>query len=85
MQSRAEVVPLRRGDGVVFAVCHRPVERKRGPYRVNMKHGVSRLRSGASPDTGDHLPRREVIPDSVTIPITLGIWERAILDRPPNR
>jgi uncharacterized protein len=46
MQSRAEVVPLRRGDGVVFAVSHRPVEGKRGPYRVNMKHGVSRLRSG---------------------------------------
>jgi hypothetical protein len=46
MQSRAEVVPLRRGDGVVFAVSHRPIQGKRGPYRVNMKHGVSRLRSG---------------------------------------
>jgi hypothetical protein len=46
MQSRAEVVPLRRGDGVVFAVSHRPVAGKRGPYRVHMKHGVSRLRSG---------------------------------------
>ena len=40
------MAPLRRGDGVVFAVSHRPVEGKRGPYRVNMKHGVSRLRSG---------------------------------------
>lgn len=46
MQSRAEVVPLRRGDGVVFAVHNRPVQGTRGVYRVNMRHGVSRLRSG---------------------------------------
>jgi uncharacterized protein len=46
MQSRAEVVPLRQGDGVVFAVHHRPVEGARGSYRVNLRHGVSRLRSG---------------------------------------
>ena len=46
MQSRAEVVPLRRGDGVVFAVHHRPVQGTRGMYRVNLRHGVSRLRSG---------------------------------------
>ena len=46
MQSRAEVVPLRRGDAVVFAVHHRPVHGTRGTYRVNMRHGVSRLRSG---------------------------------------
>ena len=46
MQSRAEVVPLRRGDGVAFAVNNRPVQGKRGAYRVNMRHGVSRLRSG---------------------------------------
>ena len=46
MQSRAEVVPLRQGDGVVFAVHHRPVQGTRGVYRVNMRHGVSRLRSG---------------------------------------
>src|SRR5690606_15359862 len=46
MQSRAEVVPLRRGDGVVFPVRHRPVQGSRGTYRVNMRHGVSRLRSG---------------------------------------
>lgn len=46
MQSRAEVVPLRQGDGVVFAVSHRPVQGKRGTYRVNLRHGVSRLRSG---------------------------------------
>ena len=46
MQSRVEVVPLRRGDGVVFAVSHRPVQGTRGTYRVNLRHGVSRLRSG---------------------------------------
>ena len=46
MQSRAEVVPLRQGDAVVFAVHHRPVAGGRGSYRVTMRHGVSRLRSG---------------------------------------
>ena len=46
MQSRAEVVPLRRGDGVVFAVRNRPVQGTRGTYRVSLRHGVSRLRSG---------------------------------------
>ena len=46
MQSRAEVVPLRQGDAVVFAVHHRPVQGTRGVYRVNLRHGVSRLRSG---------------------------------------
>jgi hypothetical protein len=46
MQSRPEVVPLRQGDAVAFAVHHRPVQGKRGTYRVNMRHGVSRLRSG---------------------------------------
>ena len=46
MQSRAEVVPLRRGDGVVFAVHNRPVQGTRGVYRVNLRHGVGRLRSG---------------------------------------
>ncbi len=46
MQSRAEVVPIRRGDGVVFAVRHRPVQGTRGSYRVNLRHGVSRIRSG---------------------------------------
>jgi hypothetical protein len=46
MQSRAEVVPLRQGDGVVFAVHHRPVRGTRGTYRVNLRHGVSRVRSG---------------------------------------
>jgi uncharacterized protein len=46
MQSRAEVIPLAQGDAVVFAVHHRPVKGARGTYRVNMRHGVSRLRSG---------------------------------------
>jgi uncharacterized protein len=46
MQSRPEVVPLRQGDGVAFAVHHRPVQGARGAYRVNLRHGVSRLRSG---------------------------------------
>jgi uncharacterized protein len=46
MQSRPEVVPLRQGDAVVFAVHRRPVQGTRGAYRVNLRHGVSRLRSG---------------------------------------
>jgi hypothetical protein len=46
MQSRPEVIPLRQGDGVAFAVHHRPVKGTRGFYRVNLRHGVSRLRSG---------------------------------------
>jgi len=46
MQSRAEVVTLEQGDGVVFAVHHRPVRGKRADHRVLMRHGVSRLLSG---------------------------------------
>jgi hypothetical protein len=46
MQSRAEVVPLKQGDGVIFPVHHRPVQGTKGFYRVNMRHGVSRLRFG---------------------------------------
>jgi hypothetical protein len=46
VQSRAEVVPLRQGEGVIFPVHHRPVQGTRGVYRVNMRHGVSRVRSG---------------------------------------
>jgi hypothetical protein len=46
MQSRAEVVPLAQGDGVAFAVHVRPVQGTRGSYRVNLRHGVSRIRSG---------------------------------------
>jgi hypothetical protein len=46
MQSRAEVVPLRQGDAVVFTVRERPVQGSRGMYPVNLRHGVSRLRSG---------------------------------------
>ena len=46
MQSRPEVVPLRQGDAVAFAVHVRPVQGTRGFYRVNLRHGVSRIRSG---------------------------------------
>jgi hypothetical protein len=46
MQSRAEVVALGQGDAVAFAVHHRPVRGTRGVYRVNLRHGVSRIRSG---------------------------------------
>lgn len=46
MQSRPEVVPLAQGDAVIFAVHHRPVSGSRGSYRVNLRHGVSRIRSG---------------------------------------
>ena len=46
MQSRVEVVPLQQGDAAVFAVNSRPVQGARGVYRVNLRHGVSRIRSG---------------------------------------
>nr|WP_233612183.1 2OG-Fe(II) oxygenase [Corallococcus sp. AB045] len=60
MQSRAEVVPLRQGDAVVFAVHQRPVQGTRGTYRVNLRHGVSRVHSGMRHTAGrwKHLPRR---------------------------
>ena len=45
-QSRAEVMPLQQGDAVAFAVHHRPAAGRRGYHRVNLRHGVSRLRSG---------------------------------------
>lgn len=46
MQSKVEVVPLRQGVGAIFAVSHRPHTGSKGHYRVNLKHGVSRVRSG---------------------------------------
>ncbi|HXH67096.1 MAG TPA: 2OG-Fe(II) oxygenase [Candidatus Limnocylindrales bacterium] len=46
MQSRAEVIPLRQGSAVLFAVHNRPLQGNRGAYRVNLRHGVSRVRSG---------------------------------------
>ncbi len=45
-QSRGEVVPLSQGDAVIFVVHHRPGQGRRGAYRVNLRHGVSRIRSG---------------------------------------
>jgi hypothetical protein len=52
MQSRPEVVSLRQGDAVAFAVHHRPVQGTRGTYRVNLRHGVSRIRSGTRHTVG---------------------------------
>lgn len=52
MQSRPMVVPQNQGDAVVFAVHHRPVQGTRGAYRVNLRHGVSRIRSGRRHTTG---------------------------------
>ena len=52
MQSRPMVVPLRQGDAAIFAVSHRPVQGSRGVYRVNMRHGVSRIRRGARTTAG---------------------------------
>jgi hypothetical protein len=52
MQSRPIVVPLQRGDGVVFAVSHRPVQGTRGCYRVALRHGVSRICSGGRHTVG---------------------------------
>jgi hypothetical protein len=52
LQSRVEVVPLRQGDAVAFAVHDRPVEDQRGAYRVNLRHCVSRIRSGGRHTVG---------------------------------
>ena len=60
MQSRAEVVPLTQGAGVIFPVHHRPVRGTRGVYRVNLRHGVSRLRSGRRSTLGHHLSRCDI-------------------------
>jgi hypothetical protein len=46
MQSRPMVLPLQQGDAAVVAVHHRPVQGTRGAYRVNLRHGVSRVRTG---------------------------------------
>jgi hypothetical protein len=46
MQSRVAVVPLKKGDAVIFAVNSRPAQGARGPYRVNLRHGVSQIRAG---------------------------------------
>ena len=64
MQSRAEVVPLKRGDAAVFAVHHRPVQGTRGFYRVNMRHGVSRLRPGTATPPASSSTTRSSMKDS---------------------
>lgn len=46
MQTRAEVISLKKGDAVIFPVRQRPVKGKSGFYRVNMRHGVSKIRYG---------------------------------------
>lgn len=52
MQTRVDVVPLGQGDAVAFAVHHRPVNGTRGTYKVNLRHGVSRVRSGSRQTLG---------------------------------
>ncbi|MGO4665649.1 2OG-Fe(II) oxygenase [Bosea sp. 2RAB26] len=52
MQSRPEVAPLAQGEAAIFAVQHRPMRGSRGTYRVNLRHGVSRVRSGERYTTG---------------------------------
>jgi len=52
MQSRVEVVPMRQGNAVAFAVHNRPVQGTKGNYRVNVRHGVSRIRSGVRHTVG---------------------------------
>jgi hypothetical protein len=52
MQSRAEVVPIGKADAVVFAVNERPVRGARGVYRVKLRHGVSRVRTGSRHTAG---------------------------------
>ncbi|HXT82107.1 MAG TPA: 2OG-Fe(II) oxygenase, partial [Acetobacteraceae bacterium] len=51
-QSRVAVVPLSQGEAVIFPVHHRPVQGTRGPYRLTMRHGVSRIRSGTRQTLG---------------------------------
>jgi uncharacterized protein len=71
LQSRAEVVPLTLGEGVIFAVHQRPVHGTRGTYRVTLRHGVSRIRSGRRFTAGVIFPRR-----NVNAPQTAGTWLR---------
>jgi uncharacterized protein len=52
MQSKLQVVPLLQGEAVIFAVHHRPKQGSRGSYRVNLRHGVSEVRSGERFTTG---------------------------------
>ncbi|HKV23749.1 MAG TPA: 2OG-Fe(II) oxygenase [Candidatus Acidoferrum sp.] len=45
-QSKAEVIHANRGQAIIFTTRYRPVKGTRGYYRVNLRHGVSRVRSG---------------------------------------
>ena len=70
MQSRVEVVPLQKGDAVVFAVNQRPVQGTRGVYRVAMRHGVSRIRSGQRYTMGIIFHDAATADDTLTLPLT---------------
>src|SRR5207253_3254400 len=80
MQSRAEVVPLGQGDGVIFAVHHRPVMGTRGTYRVNLRHGVSRLRSGHRHTLGIIFHDAEACPAPAMPLLTPGSIRLSIFD-----
>ena len=72
MQSRAEVVPLRAGRRAWSSRSSTGrCTGSAGAYRVNMRHGVSRLRVGPSPHARHHLPRR-----ALTDPAPLGPGRR---------
>jgi hypothetical protein len=87
MQTRPMVVPLRRGDAVIFAVHHRPVKGTRGSYRVNLRHGVSKLLSGQrytvrdSQRAGAHLRRAEMWRGYCQAGAWIAIYGEAVADR----
>jgi hypothetical protein len=64
MQSGVEVVPFCQGDAVAFAVYNRPVHGSRGNYRVNLRHGVSRVRFRHAAHRRNYLPRRDLTADA---------------------
>jgi uncharacterized protein len=92
-QSRAEVVALDQGDGVIFPVSHRPVPGTRGTHRVNLRHGVSRVRSGHRQTLGiifhdaqytgpaGGAPRRRARLSPLGIPIARSSFRASPVDR----
>src|SRR5207253_6494073 len=80
MQSRPEVIPLRQGNAVAFAVHHRPVEGTRGVYRVNLRHDVSRLRSGHRHTLGIIFHDAEACPAPAMPLLTPGSIRLSIFD-----